>query len=482
MIVAPLGDERHFITTKVGVFGNALAERSVRLFYVPAFQDFFGRIVGFTHIWEACVYFIRGDSLILERSLVSVPIEMNRDTLCPVGIHMEAGLTVRLCEFVGQGYFGTVFRGIVPAGENIAGPHRIFDLAEASDPVIQNVVIVLAYDAGADVIRRSVIIRVEGNGDREAFPGCVEGDGFSFFFGQILYGRFIVIRCRRSARIGAPALEGIARPGEGPFGKGTGLVIHGRDGIHLALAVTGIEGNGVLNGLPFRLIGGRRVYDGVLCQLLIATKPTDKAVACSGGFRRHTVAKRAGQGNRNSGIKAIPIFERHRAGVLPYGIQVEILIEGDGAAILVLHSRTIRCRGPSGEDLAGIGKGIGLQDSCAAEYFLLNGVLRAVIGMEGDKQRCTDGKIPYVNAIVKFVAAPVLFIFNTQFLAFFNIELQTRPGQVAAFSIDKRGIAKFDRALVVLGFGGDLILKCYMGLLGKGQGKGAGGVRFSGTP
>ena len=221
-----------------------------------------------------------------------------------------------------------------------------------------------------------------------------------------------------AVRIGCPALEGVARPGEGVGGQGVGLAAEHGLGLHGALvrAVALID-HSVAVGGPLGIQGHRRAGLGRQIHHLRAVGvgslasggrgPARKPVALPGKAELRQFSRLViGHGNRLHGALAAVWLERHRIGDgRPLGSQFHGALFGQlGNRLLVLIGVPLRIR-PTGKDIARAGKGVGSQRSLgivdkglilhlpgAAVGVKVNGVgIDLPLGIEGDFRSLARG-------------------------------------------------------------------------------------------
>ena len=480
LIVTPLGDESHLVAAEHGVLGDGLTEGAVGILDVPAVQRLVGGIVVAAQRGQAGEYLVRRHGLVLQRVLIAVAVEVDGDALGPVGVQMEAVFGVHGGELVGRTHRIAALRRIEPAVKDIAGADGVPNGVKlGAAALLKDVVVVAAHDAGAGAVLCTVIVRVQGHIHRQAVPSGVERDRLPLLGGQVLHRLLVGIAAAGGAGGCAPAVEVVAGAGEGVLGQRDLLIIGSGDGVHGSLAaLTAAEGDGVGNGAPLSGVDDVAGDHRLRCQLLLAVEPALEGIALLSGVCGNTAADGAVLGDQNGGV-GVAVAERDGVSVRPHGVQLQIRLRGDGGTVLIDHS-PVGGGGPTGEDLALAGEGIGLQGALAAEDLLRGGVLRAVVGVEGHHQRLTGGEVPQIDAVVEPVAAAVLLIPHGQLFAPLGVHLPTRPVLVAALAVDEGGAAQCDGALVVFGLGGDLILEGQVGIFCKSQGQGAGGVVLSG--
>ena len=480
LIVTPLGDESHLVAAEHGVLGDGLTEGAVGILDVPAVQCLVGGAVVAAQRGQAGEYLVRRHGLVLQRVLIAVAVEVDSDALGPVGVQMEAVFGVHGGELVGRAHRIAALRRIEPAVKDIAGADGVLNGVKlGAAALLKDVVVVAAHDAGAGAVLCAVIVRVQGHIHRQAVPSGVERDRLPLLGGQVLHRLLVGIAAAGGAGGCAPAVEVVAGAGKGVLGQRDLLIIGGRDGVHGSLAaLTAAEGDGVGNGAPLSGVDDVAGDHRLRRQLLLAVEPALEGIALLGGVCGNTAADGAVLGDQNGGV-GVAVAERDGVSVRPHGVQIQIRLRGDGGTVLIDH-RPVGGGGPTGEDLALAGEGIGLQGALAAEDLLRGSVLRAVVGVEGHHQRLTGGEVPQIDAVVELVAAAVLLVQHSQLVAPLGVQLQTLPVLVAALAVDEGGAAQCDGALVVSGLGGDLILEGQVGIFCKSQGQGAGGVVLSG--
>ena len=477
-VIAPLGNQRHLVAGEHGVLGDGLAEGAVGILDVPAVQCFVGGIIVAAQIRQAGKHLVRGNRLVRDGVLIAVAVEVDGDALGPVGVHMEAVFGVLGGELVGQRHRIAALRRIEPAVKDIAGADGVLNGVKLAGAGLgKNVIIVAAHDAGAGDVRRALVVQVQGHVHRQAAPFGRHGHGIALLGGQILHRSAVGIAADGGR---APAAEGIAGTGEGTSGQRDLLIIDGGNAVHLSLALTGAERDGVGDGAPLSGVGHVAGDHRLRRQLLLTAEPALKQVALLGGVGGNPAADGAVLGNPHGGKHTVAVLQRHRVGIGPDRIQVQIRFRRNGGAVLIDHG-AVCGGGPTGEDLPGAGEGIGLQGALAAENLLGDGVVRAVVGVERHNQRRTSGEIPQIDAVVAIVTGAVLLVRHGELVALLGVRLKARPVHLTAGVLDKGGAAQRDVALVVFCLAGYLVLKGQVGILREGQRQRAGRIALSGA-
>ena len=470
LIVAPLGDERHLVAGEHGVLGDSLAEGAVRVLDVPALQRLVGGVGALSEqIGQAAVYLVRRHGLVRQRALVAVAVEVDDDALDPVGVHVEAVLSIGSRELIGRTDRAAALRRVVPAVKDIAVTLGIRDGIESGRTGIgEDIVVVAAHSAGTGDVLRTRIVQVQSHSHRQGLPRGVECDGGALGAGQVLHRIALGVAALGRGGGLAPAVEAVPRAGKGVPGQRHLPVVGGGDALDGAGALrTAAECDGVGDGRPLGGVGTIAGDDRFRRQLRLAVEPAVEGVALPAGIGGDAAADGAVPGRHHRGRSAV-VVKGNGIGVRPHGVQVQARLGGDALTVLIQHL-AVRRGGPARKDLILAGKGIGLQRGLAAVDLLLGGILRAVVGVERHHQRLTGGEIPQVHAVVKPVAAAVLRVDYRQHLTALGVQLQRLPVLVAALAVDQLVAAQRDGTLVVVFLGGDLVLKGQMGVAGEGQ-------------
>ena len=470
LIVAPLGDERHLVAGEHGVLGDSLAEGAVRVLDVPALQRLVGGVgVLSEQIGQAAVYLVRRHGLVRQRALVAVAVEVDDDALDPVGVHVEAVLSIGSRELIGRTDRAAALRRVVPAVKDIAVTLGIRDGIESGRTGIgEDIVVVAAHSAGTGDVLRTRIVQVQSHSHRQGLPRGVECDVGALGAGQVLHRIALGVAALGRGGGLAPAVEAVPRAGKGVPGQRHLPVVGGGDALDGAGALrTAAECDGVGDGRPLGGVGTIAGDDRFRRQLRLAVEPAVEGVALPAGIGGDAAADGAVPGRHHRGRSAV-VVKGNGIGVRPHGVQVQARLGGDALAVLIQHL-AVRRGGPARKDLILAGKGIGLQRGLAAVDLLLGGILRAVVGVERHHQRLTGGEIPQVHAVVKPVDAAVLLVDYRQHLTALGVQLQRLPVLVAALAVDQLVAAQRDGTLVAVFLGGDLVLKGQMGVAGEGQ-------------
>ena len=478
LVVAPLGDQRHLVAGEHGILGDGLAEGAVGVLDVPALQRLVGGEIGAAGIGQTAEHLVGRHGLVRDGVLVAVAVEVDGDALRPVGIHDKAVFGIGGGELIGQADFIAALSRVEPAVKDVARPDGIGHLTELGAAALgDDIVVVAADDTGAGDILRPLVVELQRDIHGQASPRGIERDGLALLAGEVCDGLFVLIGAVGGAGIGSPAAEAVARAGEGVLRQRDLLVIGRGDALHRAGALVRAEGDGIGDGRPLRRAGHITRDDRLRGQLRIAAEPAAEGIAALGGGGGQTAADGAALRDENLRGAAV-VVKRDGIGVRPHRIQVEIRFKRDGGTVLIQDLAAGRS-GPAHEDLAVTGEGVGRQGALAAVDLLLDGIVRAVVGVERDEQRRPGGEIPQIDAVVVLVGAAVLLIDNLQHVAALCVDLQRLPALVAALAVYERGAPERDGTLVVAGLGGDLVLEGHVDIAREGELQRAAGAALA---
>ena len=460
--------QSHLVTGKFGVSSDLLAA----LFGgVPVVKCLLGRIVIGTQGGQVLVYLFyqHCPGVVVDGALVAVAVKVDGDALHPVGVEGHGSGVSKL---VLVGDLVAVLGCVIPTVKDPTDAGGVFDSGEFGAAVFQaEVVIVLAYDASSLNGGRTFIVVVDGDRNGLALPGGVQGHRCALLGGQVLGGHGTA----GGTLVLAPTAEIITGTGEGARGQGDFLAIGGSDGVHGALAAVGVKGDGVGDGRPLGGEGDVLRDDRLRRQLGVVVEPAVKLVAFLGAFAGDQGTADGGAGGRLDGAGLAVVVKGDGGGVCPAGIQVQGL--GDGHRGLVgVDSSAVSGGGPAGEDLAVTGEGVGLQGALAAVDVLGVVFTGAAVGVEGDGDAFAGGEVAEGNAVVILIAAAVLRVGEGQGVAGLYIQFHQRPVYDAADSVYHSGGTVGEREGIILGLGGDFVLKGQMGVCISGQDQGTGGL------